>query len=125
MTLFWLIVLGLSIRYVVKHSKSTNSSRSLPPRRENLRSKGSFEDDFNETLTKIRENRKKMDSGEGFEAYETFTERIYRKELEKMFKPGFQDDPEWQRRSKELRETIERNGRIADEELAELERKES
>jgi len=124
MTLFWLIVLGLSIRYVVKHSKS-NSSRSLPPRRENFRSKGSFEDNFNKTLSKIRENKEKMDRGEKVERYETFTECIYREQLDKMFKPGFQDDPEWKKQTKELKEILKQNGHIADEELAELEQKES
>ena len=124
MTFIWLIVIALSIRYIVKHSKSANSNGYLPPRRENLRSKSDFESSFNETLSKIRQNREEIDRGGNIDAFESDTERIYRNQMEEMFKPGFRDDPKWKEINQRLKATLERNKELAEEELAELKRKE-
>ena len=52
--------------------------------------------------------------------FETYKERLARTEaeLEKNMKPGFQDDPEWQEKSKRLCRIRGKNRDLADKEMA-------
>jgi hypothetical protein len=49
----------------------------------------------------------------GVDPIEEEPTRVHRKDqVEKNFKPGFRDDPEWQAKSAELRETISKNKKV-------------
>ena len=103
MALFWLIVIVISTYYLVKHGKfnTTNSGK--------YKQDQSFKDSFQKTLAVIRENRKRRETDEDVYLSSDPAARAYRHQLSRMFKPGFQNDPEWQKRSKAISETIKRN----------------
>jgi hypothetical protein len=63
---------------------------------------------------KVEKKEKPEDSrGLGFTTYEEQVE----KNLRGMLKPGFQDDPEWQRQTAEIRKIMDENRRINEAEL--------
>jgi len=41
------------------------------------------------------------------EDFEDPVAKIYRKQVDKMFKPGFQDDPEWQKKAAKVKKATE------------------
>lgn len=125
MTLIWLAILAFSFYHIGKHRVNKRKSATIVRTNSRIRTKREQrEREWEELLAKIRENRRRREAGEKIEVdpeHEDPAKRMYARELEKMMKPGFKDDPEWQRKSRELNETIERNRR---RERAKLERSE-
>lgn len=125
MAVMFLLIIGICVYYLLTKGRFTSTHRKIHRKTwEEMtisERKAQREDEFQQLLKTIRENRAKRERGEYVPTPDDPAKRMYERELKKMFKPGFQDDPEWQRLSKSINETIERNRAIADKELAEME----
>ena len=102
MTLFWLVILLVCIHKVVKSIKRGGSfvpGLDQSSTQERPASMQKREQDFGRLLDRIKENQKKQESGESEMEVPDSIEAIYAKEVKEMLKPGYQDDPEWQRLS--------------------------
>lgn len=100
MTLFWLVILLVCIHKVVKSIKRGGSfvpGLDQSSTQERPASMQKREQDFGRLLDRIKENQKKQESGEYDIKVPDSIEAIYAKEVKEMLKPGYQDDPEWQR----------------------------
>ena len=100
MTLFWLVILLVCIHKVVKSIKRGGSfvpGLDQSSTQERPASMQKREQDFGRLLDRIKENQKKQESGESDNKIMDPTGEIYAREIKEMFKPDYQDDPEWQR----------------------------
>jgi len=100
MALFWLVILLICAYKIVKIAKGGGSFVPRLDRsstKERPASMKEREQDFDRLLARIKENQKKQESGEFDIEVLDSTEAIYAKEVKEMLKPGYQNDPEWQR----------------------------
>jgi len=77
--------------------------------------------DFQLLMAKIRDNQKNEEANECTESTMSSTEQIYARKVKESLKPGYQNDPKWQALSKQLKETIKRNGEVEEAKLARME----
>ena len=103
MTLFFLVIICITGYYLITKGKFTFlSSRSKQRDWDSLtlgEKKIAREQDFNRLLDRIKDNQKKQENGESDNKIMDPTGAIYAREIKEMFKPDYQDDPEWQRLS--------------------------
>lgn len=44
-------------------------------------------------------------------------QQLYKEELDRKMKPGFEDDPKWQEKAEKIRKHVERNKQLAEKEI--------
>jgi len=74
-------------------------------------------DEWNKLLRIIKRNHRNYDKNRGSNVGNDPISQMYTKELDKMFKPGYQNDPVWLGKSAELRVMINQNRVKAREEF--------
>jgi len=122
--LFWFVVIVLSVCYVLRKGKlpiARRSSRvkswadmSIEERKVHLSK------EWDEIMCKIRENHRRFDRSGEIINEDDPARRLHAKDLDKMFKPGFENDPEFRRVSRKLQETMEQNRIINENKLSKL-----
>jgi len=121
MTFIWIMVLVLSGRQLLKHSKAhkvdLQSQRIITTKPTTNQER---EDDFQSLMAKIRDNQKNEEDNGRIEANMSATERVYAREIEESLKPSYQNDPEWQALSDRAKETVKRNAEVEEANLARM-----